>query len=78
MLLDCGVRFILLGHSERRPFGGELEAGLTRERVIAQTRAAFAGLSAADVTRCIAAYEPIWAIGTGDGDRPEGANRCWA
>ncbi len=52
----------------------EHAAGTTFERVIAQTRAAFCGISAADVARCVVAYEPIWAIGTGEGERPEDAN----
>ncbi|MCI0396750.1 MAG: triose-phosphate isomerase [Chloroflexi bacterium] len=41
------------------------EAGQTHDFVSGQVRAAFAGLSAAQAARCIIAYEPIWAIGTG-------------
>jgi triosephosphate isomerase len=41
------------------------EAGETQAFVSGQVRAAFAGLSAADMARCVIAYEPIWAIGTG-------------
>jgi triosephosphate isomerase len=52
----------------------EHRAHRTRERVTKQTRAAFAGVSAADVARCIVAYEPIWAIGTGLSDSPENAS----
>jgi triosephosphate isomerase len=52
----------------------EHAAGLARDRVVAQTRAAFAGMSAADVARCVVAYEPIWAIGTGNVDSPQSAN----
>jgi triosephosphate isomerase len=102
MLVDLRVRFVILGHSERRAMGETDEAvnakvraalahGLTpivavgetpdehrahrtRERVTQQTRAAFAGVSAADVARCIVAYEPIWAIGTGLSDSPENAS----
>ena len=103
MLLGCGVRWVVLGHSERRRFCGELDAainrkiraalahgitpivavgdtaaehkaGLTHARVVAQARAAFGGMSVADVARCVVAYEPIWAIGTGESDPPEGAN----
>ena len=36
--------------------------------------AAFAGVKAADAARCIVAYEPIWAIGTGRNATPEDAN----
>ena len=39
--------------------------GLTFTVVEGQLRAAFAGLSPADVGRCALAYEPVWAIGTG-------------
>jgi triosephosphate isomerase len=52
----------------------EHAAGRTKERVVGQTRAAFAGLPADEVARCVVAYEPIWAIGTGHTDTPAGAN----
>jgi triosephosphate isomerase len=103
MLLECGARWVIFGHSERRAFAAETDetvnlkiraalahgitpivavgetleehgAGLARERVVAQTRAAFVGFSPADVGRCVVAYEPIWAIGTGKIDSPTGAN----
>lgn len=41
------------------------EAGETHEFVGGQVRAALDGLSADQVAKCIIAYEPIWAIGTG-------------
>ena len=44
MLADLGVRYVIVGHSERR---------------------ALAGVSAEQMRRCVIAYEPIWAIGTG-------------
>jgi triosephosphate isomerase len=102
MLYDLHVRFVIVGHSERRAMGetdatvnakvrAALAHGLTpivavgetpdehrthrtRERVTQQTRAAFADVIAADVSRCVVAYEPIWAIGTGLSDSPENAN----
>jgi triosephosphate isomerase len=43
----------------------EREAGHTGRKVDGQTRAAFDGVKAADAARCVVAYEPIWAIGTG-------------
>jgi len=39
-----------------------------------QTRAAFEGVDPSDVARCVVAYEPIWAIGTGLVDHPDNAN----
>jgi triosephosphate isomerase len=103
MLVACGVKWVILGHSERRAYCGEIDtsinkkipaalahgitpivavgetdaehqAGLARDRVIEQIQAAFAGISEADVKRCVVAYEPIWAIGTGNVDSPENAN----
>lgn len=41
------------------------EAGETDEFVSGQVQAALAGMSAAEAARCVIAYEPIWAIGTG-------------
>jgi triosephosphate isomerase (TIM) len=52
----------------------EHAAGKTLDKVLAQTRAAFAAVSEDDVARCVVAYEPIWAIGTGLNDTPESAN----
>ena len=107
MLLDCGARWVILGHSERRANNGETDAavnrkvhlalklgitpivavgesaddhaaGRTHAHVTAQTTAAFDGVTAADVARCVVAYEPIWAIGTGLSDSPAGANDVMA
>jgi triosephosphate isomerase len=52
----------------------EYEAGFTIAKVEHQTRAALFGLSPKDVAKCVIAYEPIWAIGTGLVDSPENAN----
>jgi triosephosphate isomerase len=41
----------------------ERDAGASAEAIIRQMKLAFAGLSPADVGRCLVAYEPIWAIG---------------
>jgi triosephosphate isomerase len=41
------------------------QAGETQVFVSGQVKAALAGMSAADVVKCVIAYEPIWAIGTG-------------
>jgi triosephosphate isomerase (TIM) len=107
MLLDCGARWVILGHSERRAYCGETDAainrkvhtalrlgltpivavgesqadhaaGRTHQHVVAQTTAAFDGVTADDVARCVVAYEPIWAIGTGLSDSPPAANDVMA
>ncbi len=94
MLVEHGVTYVIVGHSERRAFfneldrtvnlkvralleqgltpiiavgetGGERKDAMTDMRVIAQTREALDGVSEADVKRVVIAYEPIWAIGTG-------------
>jgi triosephosphate isomerase len=103
MLVECGVAWVVIGHSERRALFGELDervnekalaalahgitpivavgeteaehaAGRARDKVCEQVRAAFAGMPPAHVARCVVAYEPIWAIGTGHADTPDGAN----
>ena len=43
----------------------EREAGSTSEKVLGQVRAALTKLSPEDVASLVIAYEPIWAIGTG-------------
>jgi triosephosphate isomerase len=42
------------------------QAGTAVEFVTTQLRASLEGLSSTDVTRCVVAYEPVWAIGTGE------------
>jgi triosephosphate isomerase len=56
----------------------ERRAGVTDERVIAQTRAAFDGVAAAALRKVLLAYEPIWAIGTGENCDPAEADRVMA
>ena len=60
-LLEKGIQpIICVGESlEQR------EMELTMEYVSYQVKAALSGLDAAQLRRCVIAYEPIWAIGTG-------------
>jgi len=51
------------------------EAGETHAFVGGQVRAAFDGLTTEQALRCVVAYEPIWAIGTGKAATPTDANR---
>lgn len=107
MLADLGVRYVIVGHSERRALFGEtdeivnkkvlaaLEAGLnpiicvgeslaqremgvTMELIALQVKSALAGVSAEQMRRCVIAYEPIWAIGTGNTATPEQAGEVCA
>jgi triosephosphate isomerase (TIM) len=52
----------------------EREAGTTDDKVSGQVRAALTGLGHDDLLRCVVAYEPIWAIGTGRNATPDDAN----
>jgi triosephosphate isomerase (TIM) len=101
MLAEVGVRYVVVGHSERRQYFGEIDQtvnkrllaaqhhGLipilcvgetkaqrdasTAEKVIADQLTA--GLVGVDQQRLVIAYEPIWAIGTGDTCAATEANR---
>ncbi|OUO90332.1 triose-phosphate isomerase [Gordonibacter sp. An230] len=54
------------------------DEGGAEEYVAAQVRAAFAGVDARDVARCVVAYEPVWAIGTGRTATPDQAQAVCA
>ncbi|KAK5921791.1 hypothetical protein CgunFtcFv8_019122 [Champsocephalus gunnari] len=76
MIKDCGVNWVILGHSERRHVFGEsdeligqktahaLESGLST-KVIAD--------NVKDWSKVVLAYEPVWAIGTGKTASPQQA-----
>lgn len=101
MLTEIGVRYVIVGHSERRQYFGETDetvnmrlkaaqaAGLTpilcvgetkQQRDIGETESVIFsqlenGLKEVDQTNLVIAYEPIWAIGTGDTCASSEANR---
>nr|WP_222620607.1 triose-phosphate isomerase [Sphaerospermopsis sp. LEGE 00249] len=101
MLTEIGVRYVIIGHSERRQYFGETEEtvnlrlkaaqkyGLTPILCVGETKQQRdAGeteklistqlekdLVDVDQTNLIIAYEPIWAIGTGDTCEATEANR---
>jgi triosephosphate isomerase len=52
----------------------ERKAGRADERVTLQTRAALEGLSNEEIARVTIAYEPVWAIGTGENCQPDAAD----
>lgn len=101
MLTESGVRFVIVGHSERRQYFGETDAtvnlrlrtaqrfGLTpilcvgetkQQRDAGETEALISlqlnkGLVDIDQNNLVIAYEPIWAIGTGETCEAVEANR---
>ncbi|RCJ39064.1 triose-phosphate isomerase [Nostoc minutum NIES-26] len=101
MLTEIGVRYVIVGHSERRQYFGETDAtvnlrlkgaqkfGLTpilcvgetkQQRDAGETESLIIsqldkGLINVDQENLVIAYEPIWAIGTGDTCETKEANR---
>ena len=101
MLTEAGVRYVVIGHSERRQYFGETDetvnrrikaaqkAGLTPILCVGETKQQrdageieshifsqlAKGLVGVDQTSLVIAYEPIWAIGTGDTCASTEANR---
>lgn len=68
-LLEGGIRpIICVGEAESIRI-----EGTQNEHVKTQLKGAFSGISAADAAKCVIAYEPIWAIGTGRVATPEQA-----
>ena len=68
--LDAGLTVILCvgEYLEQR------EQGITEEVVRMQTKIALGGVSEAELDNIIIAYEPVWAIGTGETATAEQAN----
>ena len=102
MLADLDVKYVIVGHSERRIYCQEtdrivnlklraaLDAGLrpilcvgedaeqrtlgvTMEHIAYQIHTALSGITPEEMRRVVIAYEPIWAIGTGNTATPEQA-----
>jgi triosephosphate isomerase len=107
MLADCGCRYVIVGHSERRTVFGETddvvalkterslasgltpilcvgeqlaerEAGVTESVVARQLDAVVARCGLQALGRCVVAYEPVWAIGTGKTATPQQAQAVHA
>lgn len=107
MLVDAGVSYVIIGHSERREYFGETdytvnkkaiqaikfglkpiiccgeslaqrEDGITFDLIRQQVKIAFKNIGGADAKKCVIAYEPIWAIGTGKTATKEQANEVCA
>ena len=95
MLKDAGVKYVIIGHSERREYFAEtdetvnkkikkaFEYGLTPivccgetltqrrqgiyiDWIRMQIKIAFQDITAEQAAKAVIAYEPIWAIGTGE------------
>ncbi|GLR16326.1 triose-phosphate isomerase [Portibacter lacus] len=102
MLESIGVKYVIIGHSERREYFAESNEVLARKVDIAlannlipifccgesleirksgkhlsyvanQLKESLYHLSAEELSKVIVAYEPIWAIGTGETASPEQA-----
>ena len=95
MLVDAGVKYVIIGHSERREYFKEDDAflnkkvkkaiasgltpilccgetleqremGITLDWIRMQIKIAFQNVTADQAKTAVIAYEPIWAIGTGE------------
>jgi triosephosphate isomerase len=102
MLKEAGLKYVLVGHSERRQFFGETDqiAGAKVKKIISagmvpvlcvgekleerkkgsqksvvekQLIVALDGLTASELSNIVIAYEPVWAIGTGETASPQQA-----
>ncbi len=72
--IDAGLLIVMCcGESLDTRRAGDTQAWVTR-----QVRAGLSQATAADVDRLVIAYEPIWAIGTGETATPEQAQEACA
>jgi triosephosphate isomerase len=74
MLKEFSVRFVILGHSERRQYQKESDALIAKKALAAHAASlkpivcvgeTLAELSKEQMVETVVAYEPVWAIGTG-------------
>lgn len=101
MLTELGLRYVVVGHSERRQYFGETDKTVNQRLLAAQrhglipilcvgetkqqrdageaeshiSQQLVEGLVDVDQQQLVIAYEPIWAIGTGDTCEAAEANR---
>jgi triosephosphate isomerase len=102
MLKECGCRYVIIGHSERRAFYfesdqlvadrfemvvnkklipilcvgeslKEREEGSTEDVIVRQLDAVIKSQGILAMANCVIAYEPVWAIGTGQVATPDQA-----
>ncbi len=107
MLSKLGVKYVVVGHSERREYHAEtddlvgqkgkaaLAWGMTPiicvgevlevrkngqhvDHVVTQLKGAFAGYTKDQAKKVVIAYEPVWAIGTGEVATPADAEEVSA
>ncbi|QQG45836.1 MAG: triose-phosphate isomerase [Candidatus Niyogibacteria bacterium] len=85
MLKNVGVSYVIVGHSERREFLGETDEMINRKVKAAlsaglktvlnfvkdELRSDLEGVSQRFAKNLIIAYEPLWAIGTGNAAEPD-------
>ncbi len=105
MLNDCGISWVLIGHSERRHLMGETDEIVAKKTAMAlseglspiccvgetqeqrdsqetekvlrqQCEAIIRSLSSEQWPQLTLAYEPVWAIGTGQSAKPEQAGKA--
>ena len=78
MLVDAGVKYVIIGHSERREYFAETDETVNKkvltqrkqgnyiDWIRMQIKIAFQNVTADQAKTAVIAYEPIWAIGTGE------------
>lgn len=107
MLTDAGVKYVIIGHSERREYFAETDETVNKKVLKAfehdltpiiccgetltqrkqgiyvdwirmQIKIAFQNVTAGQAKKAVIAYEPIWAIGTGETATAEQAEEVCA